>query len=45
MAELCYQPTGWAQAYCSVDEWELDQNKTGGVYCKYHHATVTKEEE
>jgi hypothetical protein len=45
MAELCYQPTGWARAYCYVVKWEPAQNKTGKLYWKYHHATVTKEEE
>jgi hypothetical protein len=46
VAELLrYQPTDWAHVYCSVVKWEPAQNKTGGVYWKYHHATVTKEEE
>lgn len=35
MAELRYQPTGWAHAYCYVVKWEPAQNKTGELYWKY----------
>jgi len=44
VAELRYQPTGWAHAYRYVVKRELAETKTGELYWKYH-ATVTNEEE
>jgi hypothetical protein len=43
VAELRYQPTGWAQPYRYVVKRELTERKTGELYWKYH-ATVTNEE-
>ena len=43
VAELRYQPTGWAHSYRYVVKRELAETKTGERYWKYH-ATVTKEE-
>ena len=44
VAELRYQPTGWAHAYRYVVKRELAETKAGELYWKYH-ATVTNEEE
>jgi hypothetical protein len=43
VAELRYQPTGWAQPYRYVVKRELAVRKTGELYWKYH-ATVTNDE-
>ena len=44
VAELRYQPTGWAHAYRYVVKRELAETKTGELYWKYH-ATVTNVED
>jgi Transposase DDE domain group 1 len=44
VAELRYQPTGWARAYRYVVKRELAETKTGKLYWKYH-ATVTNVED
>jgi hypothetical protein len=43
VAELRYQPTGWACPYRSVVKRELAETKAGELYWKYH-ARVTNEE-
>jgi hypothetical protein len=43
VAELRYQPTGWARPYRYVVKRELAETKAGELYWKYH-ATVTNEE-
>ena len=43
VAELRYQPTGWAHPYRYVVKRELAVRKTGELYWKYH-ATVTNDE-
>jgi hypothetical protein len=43
VAELRYQPTGWAHRYRYVVKRELAVRKTGELYWKYH-ATVTNDE-
>jgi Transposase DDE domain group 1 len=43
VAELRYQPTGWAHSYRYVLKRELAETKAGELYWKYH-ATVTNEE-
>src|SRR5206468_12650042 len=43
VAEVRYQPTGWARPYRYVVKRELAETKAGGLYWKYH-ATVTTEE-
>lgn len=43
VAELRYQPTGWARSYRYVVKREVAETKTGELYWKYH-ATVTNEE-
>lgn len=43
VAELRYQPTGWARPYRYVVKRELAETKVGELYWKYH-ATVTHEE-
>jgi hypothetical protein len=43
VAELCYQPTGWAHPYRYVVKRELAETNRGELYWKYH-ATVTNEE-
>ncbi len=40
VAELRYQPTGWAQPYRYILKREVAETKTGELYWKYH-ATVT----
>jgi hypothetical protein len=40
VAELRYQPTGWAQPYRYILKREVAESKTGELYWKYH-ATVT----
>lgn len=42
VAELRYQPTGWARPYRYVVKRELAETKAGELYWKYH-ATVTNE--
>jgi Transposase DDE domain group 1 len=42
VAELAYQPVGWAQPYRYVVKRELAVTKTGELYWKYH-AVVTNE--
>ena len=42
VAELSYQPTGWARPYRYVVKRELAERKTGELYWKYH-VTVTTE--
>jgi hypothetical protein len=44
VAELRYQPTGWAHSYRYVVKRELAETKAGELYWKYH-APVTNEEE
>ena len=44
MAELRYQPTGWAHPYRYVIKREVAETKAGELYWKYH-ATVTNEED
>jgi hypothetical protein len=44
VAELRYQPTGWARAYRYVVKRELAETKAGKLYWKYH-ATVTNVED
>jgi hypothetical protein len=44
VAELRYQPTGWARPYRYVVKREVAETKDGELYWKYH-ATVTNEEE
>ena len=44
VAELRYQPTGWAQPYRYVVKREVAETKTGELYWKYH-ATVTNEKD
>ncbi len=44
VAELRYQPTGWARSYRYVVKREVAETKAGELYWKYH-ATVTNEEE
>ena len=44
VAELRYQPTGWAHPYRYIIKREVAETKTGELYWKYH-ATVTNEEE
>jgi Transposase DDE domain group 1 len=43
VAELRYQPTGWARPYRYVVKREVAETKDGGLYWKYP-ATVTNEE-
>jgi Transposase DDE domain group 1 len=43
VAELRYQPTGWAHPYRYVVKRELAVRKSGELYWKYH-ATVTNDE-
>ena len=43
VAELRYQPTGWAHSYRYVVKRDLAETKTGELYWKYH-VTVTNEE-
>lgn len=43
VAELRYQPPGWAQPYRYVVKRELAETKAGELYWKYH-VTVTNEE-
>jgi hypothetical protein len=43
VAELRYQPTGWARPYRYVVKRELAETKVGELYWKYH-ATGTNEE-
>jgi hypothetical protein len=43
VAELRYQPTGWARPYRYVVKREVAETKDGELYWKYH-ATVTNEE-
>jgi DDE family transposase len=43
VAEVCYQPTGWARPYRYVVKREVAETKTGELYWKYH-ATVTNED-
>jgi hypothetical protein len=44
VADLRYQPTGWARPYRYVVKRELAETKAGELYWKYH-ATVTNEED
>jgi hypothetical protein len=44
VAELRYQPTGWAHPYRYIIKREIAETKTGELYWKYH-ATVTNIEE
>jgi hypothetical protein len=43
VAELWYQPTGWAKPYRYVVKRELAETKSGELYWKYH-ALVTNDE-
>jgi hypothetical protein len=43
VAELCYQPVGWARPYRYVIKRELAETKTGDLYWKYH-AVVTNDD-
>jgi len=43
VAELWYQPTGWAKPYRYIVKRELAETKTGELYWKYH-ALVTNDE-
>jgi hypothetical protein len=44
VAELHYQPTGWAHAYRYVIKRELAETKTGTLYWKYHIAVTNVED-
>jgi hypothetical protein len=45
VAELRYQPTGWAHPYRYVVKRELAETKTGELYWKYHATVTTKEDQ